>query len=121
MTGEDGKTIYSDIIGIELKKKAQITKQPQNVMAALGEDATFEISAENAKSYEWQYSYNGEPWTAYSWIEGYDSPKFTMGVNEARAACKIRCAVTGEDGNTIFSFIVKISVIKKDEWELPIQ
>ena len=120
VTGLDGKVVYTNETGIDLVKPVKITKQPQRVNGTLGSKVTLEVAAENAKSYEWQYSYNGGAWTAYYWLDGYKNPKFTMEVNEGRAASRIRCAVTGLDGKVVYTTIIGIDLIKNEQWELPI-
>ncbi|SFB83880.1 repeat domain (List_Bact_rpt) [Butyrivibrio sp. YAB3001] len=109
VTGQNGSTINSNIV--KVKAKPTITKQPVDVTAAVGKKANFEVTATGAKSYKWMYSTNkGKTWktTWGSTVKGATTNKLTMPVNEKWLNYQIKCDVTGKDGSTISSNIVKV-------------
>ena len=77
-------------------------------MANIGDNVSFTVTAENAVSYQWQYSRdNGETWNSWS-NEIYKQPSITMSVTEGRLAMVYRCILTGANGNQLESNVVHI-------------
>ena len=89
----------------------QITSQPVDASAPAGEFVTFKVVAENAESYQWQYSKDGSSWvncTTASW-PGADTSEVTAKVTNTRNGYQFRCVVTG-DGSSETSVVVTMTV-----------
>ena len=90
------------------KYVAHIVTQPTDQVAAIGADAVFSLSANNVKSYQWQYSTDNEEHWSNSNASGNKTDTMTTQANEARYGYFYRCKITGLDNNTIYSNSVKI-------------
>ena len=112
VTGQDGENVYSDAVGISEPAPAEITSQPESVIANIGDSVSFTVEAENAAAYVWQYSKNnGETWTTWS-SAAYKQPTLTLSVTSSRLAMIYRCQVTGQDGVNVYSDAVGILSFK---------
>ncbi len=97
-TGNDGSVLHTDAVQIVKPAAFEITKQPENFEAAVGEMAHFSVEATGANSYQWQY------WTPKSnkWTDGTTmTPDYSIEATEARYTYKYRCKVTGNDGSVL--------------------
>lgn len=91
----------------------QITEQPENVTATLGETATFHVAAEGSDLTSlWYVSKDGKTWTQ-TWLDGYNTDTLTFTATEGRINKMYRCVVTDFAGNVVTSD--DISVSKKDD------
>ena len=73
-----------------------ITEQPKNVRAAVGDSVTLTVEAENVKSYQWQYSTNG----GTSWLNsGSKTKNITFTVTAGNKGFIRRCVLTGTAGD----------------------
>ena len=116
VTGEDGKNIYSDVVGVTAGAAAKITKQPENAHGNVGDTVTFAVEAENATTYVWQYSKdNGATWTSWT-SEQYRQPTIELSLTKSRMTMKYRCQVTGTNGKSIYSDAVGVisSIVEND-------
>ena len=84
---------------------AEITAQPVDVRGEEGATATFTVAAQNATAYRWQASNDGgSTWTDLS----ATTTAYSVTIDAASAARRYRCAVTGKDGNVVYSDSVRI-------------
>lgn len=85
-----------------------ITEQPTDVTAAVGASVTFDVTANNVKSYRWQYksSEESETWLNASAESTTSSYTFTMASN--RYAWRFRCQITGLNNDVIYTDTVKV-------------
>ena len=116
VTGADGKSIYSDVVGVTAGAAAKITKQPENAHGNVGDTVTFAVEAENATTYVWQYSKdNGATWTSWT-SEQYRQPTIELSLTKSRMTMKYRCQVTGTNGKSIYSDAVGVisSIVEND-------
>ncbi len=90
-------TIHMKKVGVD------ITQQPQNVSAGVNATVSFSVIAENAVSYQWQYSKNG----GAKWINcsatGNKTDAISLKVTTSNAVNIYRCIVTGEKGQQVIS------------------
>ena len=105
-----GGTTDSDIVTIALITAPKFTLQPKSTGAAVGEQATLTAEAENADSYQWKYSKDGERW--YNLPEsdaliGTQTNSLTVTQSTARSTYSYKLAATGEGGTT-YSTVVKV-------------
>ena len=56
ITGEDGNTVYTNVVTAEKKNEIIIKNQPQDVKGGIGEKLTLDVQADGVTSYQWQYS-----------------------------------------------------------------
>ena len=88
---------------------AVITTQPTSQEAALSETAEFTVVAVNAVSYRWQVQQSaGANWVNSTHGTGYETATFSVSATATRYTYSYRCAVTGKDGEVIYSDVVKI-------------
>ena len=75
-----------------------ITGQPEDTMVALGESASFSVTANGTGlSYQWYYSKNGgASWTKWS---GKTAASFTIKGSTTNNGCLYRCVITGGSGS----------------------
>ena len=109
ITGQNGKVIYSDAVGVSDAAAAKITQQPENASGSVGDTVTFVVEADNAKSCVWQYSKDkGKTWTSWKSDE-YKQPILTLSLTSSRMSMKYRCAITGQDGKVVYSNAVGVT------------
>ena len=100
-----GKTETSEGARLSENVGVVITQQPEDASAKVGETVTFTVVAENAETYQWQYSNNdGESWgnCGASLYEGVKTDTITVQFNRNRIGWLYRCVVTG-GGQTVES------------------
>ena len=120
ITGEDGNTVYTNVVTAEKKNEIIIKNQPQDVKGGIGEKLTLDVQADGVTSYQWQYSTDGKNFYAWSWVAGYDKARMQFELTEGRVGMKFRCKLTGEDGKIIYTKTVSALHINYEEWETPI-
>ena len=120
ITGEDGNTVYTNVVTAEKKNEIIIKNQPQDVKGEIGEKLTLDVQADGVTSYQWQYSTDGKNFYAWSWVAGYDKARMQFELTEGRNGMKFRCKLTGEDGKIIYTKTVSALHINYEEWETPI-
>ena len=84
----------------------KITGEPEDFTGKVGDTAVFTVVAENAASYQWQYSMDdGENWTNLS----TRTETLNFGITKAsRMKYVFKCIVTGEDETTKETRVCKI-------------
>ncbi len=120
ITGEDGNTVYTNVVTAERKNEIIIKNQPQDVKGGIGEKLTLDVQADGVTSYQWQYSTDGKNFYAWSWVAGYDKARMQFELTEGRVGMKFRCKLTGEDGKIVYTKTVSALHINYEEWETPI-
>lgn len=87
-----------------------IIKQPIDATNADGNRAVFMLSATGAESYQWYFSEDGEEWSTIEDgdIVGSDSNRLEVPLDESRIKLSFRCEITGIDGTTFLTDVVKI-------------
>lgn len=78
-----------------------ITSQPTDQTVAIGSTCTFTITADHVKSYQWQYQ------SGSSWLNSVTTQSYSFTVAEVHYRMSFRCVVTGLDGTTVISDVVK--------------
>ena len=107
LTGYNGSVTFSDSVTIEAAEISILT-QPQSVTAAIGETVKLIVSAENAKSYLWQYSDDeGTVWNNYT-SGGYNTSSLTFTVSIEDYDRLIRCRLTGYNGIVLYTDTVEL-------------
>lgn len=94
ITGEDGNTVYTNVVTAEKKNEIIIKNQPQDVKGGIGEKLTLDVQADGVTSYQWQYSTDGKNFYAWSWVAGYDKARMQFELTEGRVGMKFRCKLT---------------------------
>ena len=105
VTDSEGRSQISDSVKIAISDKFQITMQPEDISARLGEEVTFSIQAsgKNVK-FQWQRSDDGKKWSNFGSAKarvGQTLQKFTIGKY-------YRCIVTNGDGSKLTSKVVQL-------------
>ncbi|MBE5808157.1 MAG: leucine-rich repeat domain-containing protein [Clostridiales bacterium] len=109
VTGGDGSVVYTNTAKLSLVLPAAITAQPENARGEEGDTATFTVTAENAASYRWQVSKDGgATWTDLT--SNASSPTYTATITQTRAGWLYRCRVTGADGASILTDVVRMLI-----------
>lgn len=104
LTGLDGQTTRPVSLRARVLSKARITQEPSDVTTEPGTSAEFHLATTGAKTILWESSEDGINWTAVP-----DSTDIcTVTVTEEAAQISYRCAVTGSDGETVYSKIVRV-------------
>jgi len=99
--------------GIVDASGVRITLQPASQTVPYGESAVFTVAAEgNGLSCRWQYSKDG----GVTWINattamaGYNTQKLTLAATKARNGYQLRCKITDENGNVVYSDAALLTV-----------
>lgn len=107
--------------GLEVSYTApavDIITQPVNQWCELGDTLTFEVVADNAVSYQWQYNADdGDTWINVSDCNGYDTSILQVKYMSWREILLYRCALSDAAGNVTYTDVVKIdnSLAPEDE------
>ncbi len=107
LTGNDGKYVYTESAGF--KDILKITRQPQTAVAGMGQNAVFAVEAENAVSYQWQYSKDGAKWYK-SGLTGAAARTLSLTVSENNLTNLFRCKLADEQGSILYTETVGISL-----------
>ena len=114
ITDNKGEIHYTDAAKLTvLEAPLAITAQPANQTVELGKQATFAVAVnKTAKAYRWQYSKDGgNTWlSATSAMTGYKSDTLTLEATKARNGYLLRCKVTDQNGNEIYSDAALLTV-----------
>ena len=83
---------------------AVITSDPENASGNVGDTVTFSVTADNAVSYQWQYSDNGGTSYRNTGLTGFDTDTLTVYLKtKYYLGYYWRCIVTGPDGKQVTS------------------
>ena len=119
ITDGNGKSVASNTVMVTLKKELAITSQPTSVTGKIGDAVEFKVGATGTNlRYQWQYIIKGQN----SWKNFDNGNVSTMKkvLGESYDDLKVRVVVTDGNGKSVASSIVSVSLIKSEEWELPI-
>ena len=94
VTGTDGTVKYTSAAGVYLP--VSITVQPQSQTRANGQTVSLKVEATGVKSYQWQWSKDGETWNNNTG-NGYNKATFTFSMKEVFHGRMYRCLLTGYD------------------------
>ena len=104
ITDGSGTAIWSSPV------KLQILSQPESVICANDETATFHVDAQgDSLKYQWYASSDGENWTP-SYLSGYNTDAFSFVVNASRAAKVYKCVITDVSGSTVETDAVSVTI-----------
>ncbi len=103
-------TLISDEVTISLSSALSIVTQPVDAIAALGGEAVFTVEAVNAAAWHWQIGSGEDEWTDLTpeQAEGVDTMRMTIVVNEQLKGARIRCRLTGVEGDEAVTDTVSI-------------
>ena len=119
ITDGNGKSVASNTVMVTLKKELVITSQPTSVTGKIGDAVEFKVGATGTNlRYQWQYIIKGQN----SWKNFDNGNASTMKkvLGESYDDLKVRVVITDGNGKSVASSIVSVSLIKSEEWELPI-
>ena len=119
ITDGNGKSVASNTVMVTLKKELAITSQPTSVTGKIGDAVEFKVGATGTNlRYQWQYIIKGQN----SWKNFDNGNASTMKkvLGESYEDLKVRVVITDGNGKSVASSIVSVSLIKSEEWELPI-
>ena len=111
VTGLDGKVAYSNAATVSAA--ATIKTQPAAQTVAAGATATFSVTAQAVKSYQWQFTADGKTWKNNTGT-GYNKASFSFTMNAAFSGRQYRCALTGLDGKVVYTSAAKLT-LKDDD------
>jgi hypothetical protein len=98
----DEEIAEEDVVYISVQS-AVITKDPENAKGKVGDTVTFTVEAENAASYQWQFSKDGGNTYQNTGITGNKTDTITVKLTSAYITYYWRCVVTGTDGVKVTS------------------
>ena len=106
---ENGNSIQSDTVTISLQKaELKITKQPEDAIAPDGELVRVTVEAEGESlTYEWWYA---TPGSTKFYKSSITTATYSTRMDAARDGRQLYCVVKDENGNSIQSDTVTISV-----------
>ena len=102
MVTADGETAISDAATAYLKNVPEITLQPEDATAPVGEIVAFHVEfSEDDPSYQWQWSADGTTWKNCTG-SGFNTDTFSFVMKEKYAGRQYRCVIAA-DGETLTS------------------
>ena len=110
ITGEDGRSIFSQPVAFSVRKALRIISQPPDRSLRADEDVTFEVKAvgEGALRYQWYYRKAGdEEWTVWKW---HETSATSATANDSWQGMQLKCVITDGAGATVETRIVSISI-----------
>ena len=86
-----------------------VTAMPQDFTGAIGQTATFTVTAENVASYQWQWRYadHSRDWTDTT-AAGNKTASISMEITAARLTYEYRCVMLDSAGNAAYTNPVRI-------------
>ena len=119
LTGTDGTIQYTKVVRIDDKSEEEtfaITTEPENAKANVGDSASFSVVATGVSTYQWQYSTNGETrWRNCGEASATNATYEIAGVTAAYKGLYYRCFLTGTDGTTLNTKVVRIEDKSEEE------
>ena len=113
VTDAYGNTATSDaaVLTMVEPEAPKITGQPADYTGTVGETAVFEVKASGTGlTYQWQYrNASGGTWRNSS-MAGNDEASISVPITSARDGQMYRCVVTGENGGSVISNVVYLTV-----------
>ena len=109
-------TVYSNNAQLTVIKASlpQIVLQPSSVNVKLNETASFSVQAEDSSAYQWEYSQNGNSWTALTdsniW-KGLKTSTLSFRVTDSRYASYLYRVKISNSFGSVYSNSVSVSVI----------
>ena len=110
ITGEDGRSIFSQPVAFSVRKALRIISQPPDRSLRADEDVTFEVKAvgEGALRYQWYYRKAGdEEWTVWKW---HETSATSATANDSWQGMQLKCVITDGAGATVETRTVSISI-----------
>ena len=108
-------SVTSENVSVSIAEPAlplEITEHPESVFGEIGEEKTMSVVANNATSYQWQRSADGETWLNISSTnKNYADVKtdtLTIKINNTTKAYLYRCIVKNDDGESIASVAAEV-------------
>lgn len=87
-----------------------IIYQPKYFTGSIGDMATYTVVAMNVDTYQWEVSSDGGTTWTNSTLSTANTPEISIKVSNSNKTRLWRCALTDENGNTIYSDIVGIII-----------
>ena len=98
-----------------------ITGQPQNQSVAENSTVVFKVTASgNGLKYQWQWSKSTTGGWTDTTLTGCKTSTLSVLAESFRNGMYYRCVVTDQNGKLLISNVAKLTILKTDEWELPI-
>ena len=111
VTDADGFSVISEEATLTIVDSPAITKQPEDLEAALGDVVYFNITATgNGLTYQWQYQAPGKTTWTNSSLAGNKTAKLRVAATAGRNGGKYRCVVVDEEGVVAISYSAILTV-----------
>ena len=114
VTDGSGKSVTSNTVGIKIKDVLEIISSPGNVSLQSGKNGYFSVSVQGINvQYQWYYKKKG----AASWSiwKGHTMRDVTAPSNDSWSGMQVRCRVTDDSGEVLYSNPAVITIIGKTE------
>lgn len=114
LTNANGFSMISDYaqLNLDYLNSAAIISQPEFGETSVGSISAITVEAQGAGlTYKWQYSVNdGKAWLASKTFEGRNTDTLYVPVTTARDGFLYRCVITDENGYTVISNAVRLTL-----------
>ena len=116
-----GKQVVTNAAQLKIAAELNITGQPQNQSVAENSTAVFKVTASgNGLKYQWQWSKSMTGGWTDTTLTGCKTSTLSVLAESFRNGMYYRCVVTDQNGKLLISNVAKLTILKTDEWELPI-
>jgi hypothetical protein len=112
LTDDEGNNVDTQAVKVTepIESNLQITAQPTDVLAEVGDTVSFHVEATGATGYQWYYSKdNGTKWLKIANWEGCTSDTLTAKMTSTRMGYSYMCRLVDDDGNTVDTIVVKVN------------
>ena len=121
VTDAAGKSVVSDEAVYTVAQELKITKQPTSQTYAAGQKVVASVSATGTGlKYQWEFRLpNQTNWSNWSGA-GCNTAETSYNYPASFSGIRLRCRVTDAAGKSVVSDEAVYTMLKTEEWELPI-
>ena len=121
VTGKDGSTEPSDVVGITVPKLMIKTQPQEEVLSDIGKTITLTVKAENVAAYQWLYSDDNELTWKNSTLTGNKTATLKVKLTAENFKFKFRVQLFGKDGTAMLSNSASIRLLPQPEVKIVTQ
>ena len=110
ITGSKNSKLESKAATLYVGDPVVITRQPEAVSAAVGEQAIFTVEATNVYAWQWEYASAGSNKWYNTGAEGNTTARLTVPVTANKDGYRYRCRIYGYDGIDYISDVAMLTI-----------
>ena len=108
-------SVISNVISVNISQTVKISEEPKDISGRIGEERFTHVVSNNATSYQWQRSSDGETWSNISVTNpnyiGAKNAYFTVKISKTTAGYVYRCILKNDAGDSVISRTVTVEIL----------